>query len=199
LPYELKYIVNFDNDIICLDNWLPPLIECFESDERIGIVGGKQWNQDKTFFCSVGLDLLGYLYKNIPKSEEWSDVLWLQGSFHMYRTEMMKRIGLHDTRFKIICSDSDYCIHANDRGWRVVFVPQSNVIHIGNASYGKKPVETSSEDINELIQKWYGIKFASLMKSFPMSIQEKRYIDSSFTYKQGYAEECDIEIENQQI
>lgn len=173
LPFDIKYVVNFDNDIICLDNWLPPLISCMESDPTIGIVGGKQWDKDQKTFRSVGMDLTGgHLYGNMPN--ERSTAVWIQASAVMMRAEMMKLIGLHDTRFTTYCSDSDYCIHANDRGWKVVFEPESNVIHIMNASYGGFD-ENTIEDQRKLLQKWFGLKFNALASIFPIDSAKKQY------------------------
>jgi len=161
---KYDYIVNFDNDIICLEGWLQPLIDVMEQDKTIGVCGGKQWNPDQTQFNSVGADLMGMLYRNLP--EDTRSVVWIQGSFHMYRAEMMRKIGVHDERYETICSDCDYCIHSIDRGWKVVFVDKSSVIHIGNASYKGIPVDSEIDDKVNFTQKWLGIKFCSLLKTF---------------------------------
>lgn len=168
LPFNVKYVVNFDNDITCLPNWLPPLVNAMEEDSRIGIVGGRQWNPEMTKFNSVGADFMGMTHRNIPEQDAF--VVWIQGSFVMLRAEMMKKIGLHDERYKIIYSDSDYCVHALDRGWLIKFIYASEVIHIGNGSYGKGPVETCEEDKIAFVQKWLGIKFCGLMKQYPFDL-----------------------------
>lgn len=195
IEYGYKYIVNFDNDIICLPNWLPPLIKKMESDKTIGIVGGKQWDKDQTCFRSVGMDMMGILYKNHP--EEDLEVFWITGSAVMLRAEMMKRIGLHDGRYISICSDSDYCFHALDRGWKVVFVADSNVIHLGSASYGQV-YEGAEEDRKQFIRKWFGLKFSDLAKKFPISVPEKRSGYSEFkvieNIKMGWSDDYYEEI-----
>lgn len=173
------YVVNMDNDIICLDGWLQPLLDIMDTEPDVGIVGGKQWNKDKTKFNSIGADLMGMIVRNAPNHK--CNVIWMQGSFHMYRSEMMRQIGLHDSRYKIICSDADYCIHANDRGWRVVFTPDSEVIHIGNASYGGVPVESEKEDKLAFMQKWLGIKFCALTRLCPFDISENHLIKAKYT------------------
>jgi GT2 family glycosyltransferase len=178
LEHKPKYIVNFDNDIICLDNWLSPLIKVMEEDTKVGIVGGKQWTKDMTVYRSVGIDLVGgSLAKNYPCENK--DVMWIQGSFVMMRTEMMLRIGIHDDRFKIVCSDSDYCLHAKDRGWKVVFVADSNVIHIGGASYTTE-CETWEVDNKNLLQKWSGIKSMHMLKGFPLEFKGNKYLRTKY-------------------
>lgn len=173
LPFSPDFIVNMDNDVFVMPKWLDPLIKIMDVHKRVGIVSGKQWLEDKTGYGGVGMDLMGILYKNYP--DRVMSVIWIQGSFVMMRAEMMKMIGLHDTRFKTICSDSDYCLNAIDRGWQVIFTPESEVIHIGGASFGKKEAETGKEDSAKFIQKWCGLKFNKLLEIFPMSIKNKEW------------------------
>lgn len=173
LNFQPKYIVNFDNDIECLPGWYEPLVKEMEDNIQTGICAGKQWNQSRTIHREVGLDLMGVLFANYPETIE--NVAWIQGSFVMIRADMMRLIGLHDTRYKIICSDSDYCLHARDRGWNVVFVPDSEVIHIGSASYGQKPTDFDRQDKTRFIQKWFGIHFYNNHKDFPISSKLQTY------------------------
>lgn len=179
MGYNPDYIVHFDNDIICMDGWLEPIINLMESDSTIGIVGGKQWFEDMSQHRCVGMDLVGgILYANYPK--ETTDAIWIQGSFHVYRAEMMRMIGLHDTRYKVMSSDSDYCLHAKDRGWRVVFCAESSVIHIGGQSYNSV-AHSWLEDNQNLIKKWSGMKFMSSMRDFPLEKKNNRYLCAKFS------------------
>lgn len=172
-----KYIVNMDNDVIVHDNWLQPLVKEMEDNPTTGICGGKQWDKNGTNYYSVGSDLVGCIYNSWPT--ERTGVHWLQGSFTMYRADMMKRIGLQDTRYQDYCSDSDYCIHALDRGWDVVFVPESNVTHLGGTSYREFPVDRA-DDLGALKAKWFGTKFASLANVLPINSQDSIYGTTTF-------------------
>src|SRR3990167_1305087 len=174
-----QYVVNLDNDTFVQTGWLEPLVKEMEDNPKTGVCGGKQWNKEGTEFRSVGSDLSGYIYTNSPI--ERTEVNWIQGSFHCYRVDMMRRIGLHDTRFQDYCSDSDYCIHALDRGWDVVFVPGSNVTHLGGVSYREYPVERV-DDLGALKAKWFGTKFNSLANVLPINAQERTY--GQVTYKE---------------
>jgi len=102
----------------------------------------------------------------------------------MMRGEMMRMIGLHDTRYKIICSDSDYCLHAWDRGWKVVFVPQSEVIHYGGASYNSGPVESWRDDNDALVRKWTGAKMMERLMSFPLNYKNQLYLSAAYKVTQ---------------
>lgn len=172
------FVVNMDNDVICLPGWLDPLLSEMNRNPKTGIAGGKQWDEKKTCWRSVGMDLIGgHLFRNAPVLRE--SVFWIQGSFVMMRSRMMKKIGLHDERFRIICSDSDYCLHAKDRGWDVVFVPESEVIHLGGASY-TGPCESWAEDNIKLVHKWSGISAYQMLHGFPLDIKDNRHIKMKF-------------------
>lgn len=177
LGYNPKYIVYFDSDIICLPNWLPPMVKEMEDNPSTGICGPKQWDEEQKLYRCMAMDMVGMVAINYP--EERMNVVWLWGAATMIRADMMRRIGMHDDKFKTYCSDSDYCIHALSRGWEVVFVPESNVIHIGSSSYTTSPSSTDLADKQHLVGKWYGMNFAQLAKKFPFSIQEKTNFELS--------------------
>jgi GT2 family glycosyltransferase len=182
LELEAEYIVNFDNDIVCLEGWLKPLLGVMEKDAKVGIVGGQQLTEDKTMFRSVGMDLVGgHLYGNWPKEEQ--EVTWIQGSAVMMRADMMRKIGVHDDRFKILCSDSDYCLHAKDRGWKVVFTPESRVIHIGGASY-TSVCETWKQDNENLLWKWSGKAAMKMLDGFPIDSTKKQYLEVKYSVRE---------------
>jgi GT2 family glycosyltransferase len=182
------YIVNFDNDIICLAGWLEPLVKSME-DPKVGIVGGKQWDKEQKLFRCVGMDMVGgHLYCNAP--EKTQEVFWIQGSAVMFRASMMRLIGLHDERFKILCSDSDYCFHAKDRGWKVVFVADSNVVHIGGASY-TSVCESWETDNRLLVRKWSGIEAMQNLRGLPFSVKDDSYIKASFKVVKNNDKEVD--------
>ena len=179
--YKHKYIVNLDNDTEVHKGWLEPLVKEMEDHPKTGVCGGKQWKPDLKNYYSVGTDLTGFIYCNYPEKRE--EVNWIQGSFVMFRVEMMRMIGLHDTRFLDYCSDSDYCIHALDRGWDVVFVPESNITHLGGTSYKEFPIGIEgNEDLPQLISKWFGLKFNSFANVVPINSMEKRF--GKVTYKE---------------
>lgn len=176
-----KYVVNLDSDTEVHDGWLEPLVKEMEEHPKTGICGGKQWKPDLKYYHSVGSDLVGFIHTNWPT--ERTDVHWIQGSFVMFRVEMMRMIGLHDTRYLDYCSDSDYCIHALDRGWDVVFVPESNITHEGGVSYRDYPTGEGNEDLPQLIAKWFGLKFNSLANVLPINSEENKF--GKVTYKES--------------
>ena len=62
------------------------------------------------------------------------EVDWVPGTFTVYRREMLKETGLFDERFFIYYEETDLCLRAKRSGWKVYFVPEAEVIHVGGAS-----------------------------------------------------------------
>lgn len=62
-----------------------------------------------------------------------AEVDWVPGTFTMYRREMLEETGLFDERFYIYYEETDLCLNARRAGWKVYFIPDAEVIHIGGA------------------------------------------------------------------
>ena len=73
------------------------------------------------------------------------EVDWVPGTFTMYRRNMLEQTGLFDERFYIYYEETDLCQTAKRRGWKVYFLPWSEIIHVGGAS-SKTRKEHSFDD-----------------------------------------------------
>jgi len=62
------------------------------------------------------------------------EVDWVPGTFTMYRRQMLEQTGLFDERFYIYYEETDLCQTAKRQGWKVYFLPWSEIVHIGGAS-----------------------------------------------------------------
>jgi N-acetylglucosaminyl-diphospho-decaprenol L-rhamnosyltransferase len=62
------------------------------------------------------------------------EVDWVPGTFTMYRREMLEQTGLFDERFYIYYEETDLCRNAKRAGWKIYFVPDAEVVHVGGAS-----------------------------------------------------------------
>lgn len=62
------------------------------------------------------------------------EVDWVPGTFTVYRSEMLKETGFFDERFFIYYEETDLCLTAKRSGWKIYFIPDAEVIHVGGAS-----------------------------------------------------------------
>jgi len=129
------------------------LIEFLKMNENIGIVGPKVIASDGSFqrSCRRGVArpaavfsyFLG-LAKRYPNDQrftgyhlnhldenEINEVSGVSGSCMVIRRKILKDIGYFDEQFFAYQEDSDYCLRAKERGWKVYYNPHSIVKHMG--------------------------------------------------------------------
>ena len=61
------------------------------------------------------------------------EVDWVPGTFTIIRKEMIDAIGAFDERFYIYYEETDLCLRAKKAGWKVYFIHDAEVMHIGGA------------------------------------------------------------------
>ena len=59
---------------------------------------------------------------------------WVPGCYYLVRRELIAEVGLFDPRYFLYCEEVDHCRTAKRRGWRVVYFPDVEVVHLGGES-----------------------------------------------------------------
>lgn len=145
-----KYILFLNNDTRVTEEWLSSLVELIESDNSIGMVGSKLLYPDGKLQEAGGIiwkDASAWNYGNgqDPEAPEYNyvrDVDYISGAAIMIKTDLWKQLGGFDERFApAYCEDSDLAFQVRDAGYRVVYQPQSVVVHYEGVSNG---TDTSS-------------------------------------------------------
>jgi N-acetylglucosaminyl-diphospho-decaprenol L-rhamnosyltransferase len=67
------------------------------------------------------------------------EVDWVSGSFMLVRREAFLALGGFDEAYFMYAEDVDLCWRAWRAGWRVLYVAQAEVVHVGGASTSKRP------------------------------------------------------------
>lgn len=62
------------------------------------------------------------------------EVDWVPGTFTIVSKKMLDEIGPFDERFYIYYEETDLCLRAKKAGWKIFFIPDAEVMHIGGAS-----------------------------------------------------------------
>ena len=91
--------------------------------------------------------LNGYLLSWLPE-DEISEVKAVSGSCMFIRRETWEQVGDFDEQFFAYQEDSDYCKRAREKGWKVMYVPISRIIHYGGEGGSK------AQPVNSIIQ-WH--------------------------------------------
>lgn len=71
----------------------------------------------------------------LPEDQE-IEVEVMSGAFMLVKKEAVERVGLLDERFFMYGEDVDWCYRLKQAGYRLVYDPQTQVIHHKSASSG---------------------------------------------------------------
>lgn len=74
----------------------------------------------------------------INSLEETAPVDWLAGASLMMRQDVLDDIGLFDETFFLYFEETDLCRRARKAGYDIVYVRESEVVHLGSVSTGMK-------------------------------------------------------------
>jgi len=74
----------------------------------------------------------------LPIPNTTTQVDWVAGASAMMRRKMIEQIGLFDETFFLYFEETDLCRRAAQAGWSTLYVPASDVVHVGSVSTGMK-------------------------------------------------------------
>lgn len=140
-----KYLLFLNNDTQVQVNWLKPLVDLIESAEDIGMVGSKLVYPDGVLQEAGGIlwqDGSAWNYGNgqnpsLPEFNYVKQVDYISGASIMIYRSLWEEIGGFDETFvPAYCEDSDLAFTVRKMGYRVMYQPQSVVIHFEGVSNG---------------------------------------------------------------
>lgn len=137
------FIFILNNDTLLEPGCLAPLIEAMEADPQVGVCGGPiiHLSIGETADYGYGMDLFTgkwYLWPG-AKDGRPAEVGHIGGAAMLLRSEMVRRIGMFDSRFVLVHEDTDLCFRARKNGYKVCAVPAPRVRHLGSATIKTVP------------------------------------------------------------
>lgn len=157
-----EYILLLNPDTIIQPESLDVLIKFMDNNKNVGACGPKLLNDDGTtqpsarrfptfrgtLYCHTAFRFLGifrdqyrkWLMKDFNYDKNM-DVDQLMGAALMVRSSVVEQVGRMDERFFMYYEEVDLCYRIKQAGWRVVFLPQAVIGHLGGQSTGQIPVK----------------------------------------------------------
>ena len=77
------------------------------------------------------------------KKEAYPD--WVSGACMMLRAEILSTVGLFDDRFFMYSEEVDFCERVRRHGYRVMYTPEAEVVHVGGKSTQANPEKAAFE------------------------------------------------------
>jgi hypothetical protein len=140
-----EFIALINNDATADHRWLESLLEEIRKDDLVGIVTSKMLAfPDKTRFDSTG-DFYSTWGFSFPRgrgekdtgqydSEGQREIFAASGGASLYRTSMLREVGLFDEDFFAYYEDVDISFRARLQGWLIRYQPEAVVWHRINAT-----------------------------------------------------------------
>lgn len=170
-----RYVYLLNSDVEILGENIEPLCTYMDGHPDVAVLGPRVLNPNKSIrtnckkfptlwnsFCKATA-----LFKIFPKSNFFSDdfirnfgydtileVEVLPGCCLMIRRDVLFDVGLLDEKFYIYSEDKDLCKTISKAGWKIVFFPDTDVIHYAGSSSENAPVRFLKEMIKANIIYW---------------------------------------------
>ncbi len=163
-----RYVLLLNPDTVLRTDTLTTMIDFLDTHPEAGAAGCKVLNPDGSLqlACRRGFPSPGMaLYKMIglsglfPKSRTFgaynltyldpevvSEVDALSGSFMMLRKEALDQAGFLDGDFFMYGEDLDLCYRIKQAGWKIYYVPNTEIIHFKGESAKTVPTRKSVRD-----------------------------------------------------
>jgi len=144
-----RYVLLLNNDTIVNGPALDVLVEYLEAHPEAGATAGKLLNPDNSFqsgFAPFSTLLEEFLivthvgemlwpgYPSHGDSNEIKETGWMSSACLLVRRAALDQIGLLDESYFIYGDEADLQYRLNKAGWKVVFLPNSSIIHFGGRS-----------------------------------------------------------------
>jgi hypothetical protein len=150
-----EYVLLLNSDTIVLAHAIEKTLAFMMEHPDTGICGCRVLNPDKTtqstcfMYPSLFNMLISASYTNklFPRSrvfgreqmtwwdrDDVRDVEVVTGCFMLAKAEIIRQVGSLDENFFMFGEETDWCYRFRQAGWRIVFTPAAEIIHLGGCS-----------------------------------------------------------------
>ena len=141
--FEFDYFLFLDNDAFVEPDTLTRLLDAIESDDGVGIVTPKAYQDLAARRLHLAGELAVNLYTgrvrdvgggemDIGQHDTPRRIAVCSGFTMLVRRELVERLGGFDEAFALAAwEDIDFCLRAGDEGFAVAYEPSAVVEHVG--------------------------------------------------------------------
>lgn len=183
-----RYVLLLNSDAFVLEHTIDQMVAFMDSHPEAGMSACKLLYEDGRLqpSCYTFPSLKTELYtafqldKLFPRSREFGkylmtwwdftdvrDVDAVMGAFMLVRREAIDQVGGMDERYFMYSEEMDWCYRIKQRGWRILYNPSLQTVHLWGGSSKNAPVEMFLQLYRSKVtffRKNYGRLSASLLK-----------------------------------
>ena len=144
-----RHVLLLNNDTLVNAPALDVLVEYLDAHPKAGATAGRLLNPDGSFqsgfapfstlleefliVTHIG-ELLWAGYPSHGDAQEIKETGWMSSACLLVRRAALDQIGLLDEGYFIYGDEADLQYRLNKAGWKVVFLPNSSIVHFGGRS-----------------------------------------------------------------
>jgi len=156
-----EYVLLLNPDTIIHPKSLDVLVKFMDDNKDVGACGPKLLNADGTtqrsarrfptfraaLYRHTILNLFGLFRRQYSRwlmrdfdYDTQAEVCQLMGAALLTRQSVIDQVGLMDENFFMYYEEVDLCFRIKQAGWRIVFIPEAVITHLGGQSAAQIPV-----------------------------------------------------------
>ncbi len=156
-----EFLLFLNNDTIPTEGWLNALVDEVERHPDVAVVGSKLLYEDGTIqHAGVAFSRTAFMpyhiYRTFPADSPMvnrrREFQCVTGACMLVRRDVFEEVGRFDEGFKNGFEDVDLCLKIRERGWRIVYRPDSVVYHLESQTPGRKTHD--SDNARRLLERW---------------------------------------------
>ncbi len=163
-----SYVLLLNTDAFVQADTLNKTLSYMESHPKCGILGVKLLGRDgsiqpscryfptpwNVFLSRTGLSKF-FPHARMVDDRAWDPAVaqecdWVPGCYYLIRCEVLDSLGLFDPRYFLYCEEVDHCKRVKEAGWKVIYYPETSVVHIGGESARSDSALTVGNQISSL-------------------------------------------------
>jgi N-acetylglucosaminyl-diphospho-decaprenol L-rhamnosyltransferase len=90
--------------------------------------------------------------------DEAREIDWAMGSCLLVRREAADAVGLFDESFFMFWEETDWLYRFHRAGWRIWFLPEAEVVHVGGATHGGHMFGENVKALVQYFAKHHGVR-----------------------------------------
>ncbi len=182
---KADYYVLINNDIEVTPGWVEPVIAEMQKSSNIAACQPKllqYHHKDKFEYAGAAggmMDNLGYVFcrgrifevDEVDKHQyqDTTEIFWASGACLFIRAEAFHEVGGFDKHFFAHMEEVDMCWRLQQRGYRIMAVPASEVYHVGGGTLSKQsPQKTYLNFKNSLCMLFKNLPASKLIWLIPL-------------------------------
>ncbi|MFB6186440.1 MAG: glycosyltransferase family 2 protein [Halobacteriaceae archaeon] len=129
---DADYILLLNNDTEVNSDFLSPMVEAAENNDRVGIVSGVIYdNNGDIWYAGGGYNRTfqrGKIYRS-PQDSDPYETDWAYGAMMLMAAEFVEDNDIIPDEYFFGVEDADICWQARENGWKIIVAPDSKILH----------------------------------------------------------------------